>query len=113
MIERESAADIEAQAVRWVVRADQGELTGADRTELDAWLAGDPRRQGAYVRAEAAWVMLDRAKALNGVPVETPSADRRTRGTARFAGGWARRRRPARRSWSCLAAVGPLRHGGG
>jgi transmembrane sensor len=42
MIERESAADIEAQAVRWVVRADQGELTGVDRTVLEAWLAGDP-----------------------------------------------------------------------
>lgn len=77
MIERESAADIEAQAVRWVVRADQGELTGADRAELETWLAGDPRRRGAHARAEAAWVMLDRAQALNGAPVETVSAARR------------------------------------
>ncbi|WP_165186518.1 FecR family protein [Caulobacter soli] len=81
MIERESAADIEAQAVRWVVRADQGEVTEAERTELDAWLAGDPRRQGAYVRAEAAWTMLDRARALNGDPatptVSTRRPDRR------------------------------------
>jgi transmembrane sensor len=80
MIERENAADIEAQAVRWVVRADQGELTGADRAERDAWLASDPRRQGAYVRAEAAWTMLDRAKALNGGSVESVSPDRRNVG---------------------------------
>jgi transmembrane sensor len=79
MIERESAADIDAKAVRWVVRADQGELTGADRTELDAWLAGDPRRLGAYARAEAAWVMLDRAKALGGAPVAEPSSSSRGR----------------------------------
>jgi transmembrane sensor len=79
MIERESAADIEAKAVRWVVRADQGELTGADRTELDAWLAGDPRRLGAYARAEAAWVMLDRAKALGGAPMVEPSSSGRGR----------------------------------
>src|SRR3954469_13427220 len=76
MIERESAADIEAQAVRWVVRADQGELTGADRTQLEAWLAGDARRLGAHARAEAAWVMLDRAQALNGVPAEAASPER-------------------------------------
>ncbi|MBO9560425.1 MAG: FecR domain-containing protein [Caulobacter sp.] len=72
MIERESAADIEARAVRWVVRADQGLLTAAERAELDAWLAGDPRRAGAHARAEAAWVMLDRAKALSG-PSPSPA----------------------------------------
>jgi transmembrane sensor len=77
MVERESAADIEAQAARWVVRADQGELTGADRIELDAWLARDSRRRGAYARAEAAWVMLSRAKALNGISPETSSPGRR------------------------------------
>jgi len=76
MIERESAADIEAQAVRWVVRADQGELTRVDEIALDAWLAGDPRRQGAYARAQAAWVMLDRARALGGAAAEEPSSNR-------------------------------------
>jgi transmembrane sensor len=72
MIERESAADIEAQAARWVVRADQGEVTGAKKTELEAWLAGDPRRAGAFARAEAAWVMLDRAQVLNGEAASAP-----------------------------------------
>jgi len=77
MIERESAADIEAQAVRWVVRADQAELSPEDRTELHAWLAGDPRRRGAHARAEAAWVMLDRAKALSGGPLSAPDVRRK------------------------------------
>ncbi len=61
MTERESAADIEAAAARWVVRADRGDL---DPAELEAWLAGDTRRQGAFVRAQAAWGLLDRGRAL-------------------------------------------------
>ncbi len=87
MIERESAADIEAQAVRWVVRADQGELTSADRDELNAWLACDPRRQGAYARAEAAWVMLDRARALGGAPAEPARPERGRLGRRRLLAG--------------------------
>ncbi|AYV47724.1 iron dicitrate transport regulator FecR [Caulobacter flavus] len=63
MTERESAADIEAAAARWVVRADRGDL---DPAELDVWLAADTRRQGAYVRAQAAWGLLDRGRVLGG-----------------------------------------------
>ncbi|PXA94630.1 iron dicitrate transport regulator FecR, partial [Caulobacter sp. D5] len=55
MTERESAADIEARAARWVVRVDQGELPAEEAAELEAWLAGDPRRRGAFVRAQAGW----------------------------------------------------------
>jgi len=66
MVERESAADIEADAARWVVRVDRdGE---AVRSDLDAWLAGDRRRVGAYARAEAGWTRLDRGRALGGQP---------------------------------------------
>jgi len=64
MIDRESAADIEAQAARWVVRADQGDLSGETQTELEAWLAADSRRRGAFARAEAAWSLMDRARAF-------------------------------------------------
>jgi transmembrane sensor len=71
MTARESAADIEAAAARWVVRADRGDL---DPAELEAWLAGDTRRQGAFVRAQAAWGLLDRGRAL-GVE-ETPQRQR-------------------------------------
>jgi transmembrane sensor len=61
MTERESAADIEAAAARWVVRADRGDL---DPGELEAWLGADTRRQGAFVRAKAAWGLLDRGRVL-------------------------------------------------
>lgn len=59
-----SAAETDRIAAEWVVREDRRELTPAERAELDAWLQSDPRRQGAYVRAHAAWSMLDRGRAL-------------------------------------------------
>jgi transmembrane sensor len=68
MVERESAADIEADAARWVVRVDRDPGV---RAELEAWLAGDRRRMGAYVRAEAGWKHLDRASVL---AVKAPQA---------------------------------------
>ncbi|WP_454718914.1 FecR family protein [Caulobacter segnis] len=68
MVERESAADIEADAARWVVRVDRDPGV---RAELEAWLAGDRRRMGAYARAEAGWQHLDRASVL---AVEAPEA---------------------------------------
>lgn len=77
MTERESAADIEAAAARWVVRADREDL---DQAELEAWLAGDTRRQGAFVRAQAAWGLLDRGRALGGEEAADktkPRVDRR------------------------------------
>jgi len=69
MVERESAADIEADAARWVVRVDRDGDEPGVRAELEAWLAGDRRRMGAYVRAEAGWKHLDRASVL---AVEAP-----------------------------------------
>lgn len=74
MTERESAADIEAAAARWVVRADRGDL---DAAELEAWLAGDTRRQGALVRAQAAWGLLDRGRALEVEEEPRRRVDRR------------------------------------
>lgn len=71
MIDRESAADIEAQAARWVVRADQGDLSGQTQAELEDWLAADPRRRGAFARAEAAWSLMDRARAFGAESVKS------------------------------------------
>jgi transmembrane sensor len=74
MVERESAADIEADAARWVVRVDRdGEDPGV-RAELEAWLAGDRRRVGAYARAEAGWTRLDRASVLGRDEPARPSS---------------------------------------
>ncbi len=39
-------------------------MTPLRASELEAWLAGDDRRRGAYFRAKAAWSMLDRATVL-------------------------------------------------
>src|SRR5258705_423402 len=57
---------ISEQAARWAVRADAGPLGPDEQQELDAWLNADPRHRGAYVRARAQWVDLDRLAALHG-----------------------------------------------
>jgi transmembrane sensor len=79
MTERESAADIEAQAARWVVRVDRDDLTSAARVELESWLAGDSRRRGAYARAQAGWTVLDRGRALHARPPARRDAGLATR----------------------------------
>jgi len=88
------AGSINSLAQRWVVREDAGPLPDAEAAELEAWLEADPRHLGAYVRAQAAWTLLDRARAL-------PGEDRR--------------RAHARRLWaaSALAATVALVVGGG
>ncbi len=57
---------ISEQAARWAVRADAGPLGPDEQQELDAWLNADPRHRGAYVRARAHWVDLDRLAAIHG-----------------------------------------------
>lgn len=58
---RQSASHIEDDAARWVMRLDREGRAALD-DELQAWLAGDPRRAGALLQAEAAWSLLDRAR---------------------------------------------------
>jgi transmembrane sensor len=80
-----AAPTIEEQAAAWAVRLDRGQLTPAQRRELDAWLAADARHQGAFVRARAQWSDLERVAALapGGLDLEpharapAPSATRR------------------------------------
>jgi transmembrane sensor len=57
---REAPAQIEEQAARWVMRIDREGRSPALIADLDHWLAGDSRRAGALLQAEAAWLMLDR-----------------------------------------------------
>src|SRR3546814_188841 len=64
MGEREAAQAISERAAAWVARMTRGGTAPAVRAELNAWLAGDDRRRGAYFRAKAAWNMLDRATVL-------------------------------------------------
>jgi transmembrane sensor len=66
MSERESATRIDEVAADWVARCDADALDAEGRARLEAWLAGDPRRRGAFLRAQAAWAFLDRGQALAG-----------------------------------------------
>ena len=64
MRERESSAEIDAAAAEWAVRVDHAPLADAERAELEAWLAGDIRRRGAFVRAKAVLLQARRTRAL-------------------------------------------------
>lgn len=55
--------DIDDIAAEWAVRRAEG-LSSGDRRKLDAWLERDSRHLGAFVRAEAVWLDLDRIAAL-------------------------------------------------
>ena len=54
-------------AERWAIRLDARTLTSDEEAELSAWLAEDPRREGALLRAQAMLSYLDRGRALGGV----------------------------------------------
>ncbi len=59
--------------MRWVWRLDCEGRTPALQAELDGWLAGDVRRRGALLQAEATWLLLDRGSQLPPVEAPTPA----------------------------------------
>jgi transmembrane sensor len=83
--ERESSQTIEAAAADWAARADRGPLSAQDQARLDDWLAGDPRRFGAYARLMALNLHSERARALGAdydgrslaAPAARPGSSRR------------------------------------
>lgn len=54
---------IDEAAAQWVARlnSDDSDVT---RKAFEVWHEADPRHQGAFLRAEAAWVRLDRAQVM-------------------------------------------------
>lgn len=78
-----SASEIDDEAAAWAVRIDARGLDMESDPELNAWLAGDPRRSGALLRAQAAISFLDRGRALAGDARLDPSA--KTSGASRRA----------------------------
>jgi transmembrane sensor len=57
---KQTAQEVDDDAAGWAMRlGDGGAVPG-----LENWLAGDPRRSGALLRAQAALSLLDRARAL-------------------------------------------------
>ena len=55
---------IDDQAAEWVSRRYGGTLDAAAEAEFQRWHDGDTRHAGAYLRAEALWVMLDRTSVM-------------------------------------------------
>ncbi|MBO9546323.1 FecR domain-containing protein [Caulobacter sp.] len=76
-----SASEIDEEAADWAARVDAHGLDVEHDPELQAWLRGDARRAGAFLRAQAAISFLDRGRALASVtpPVETIVAERPNR----------------------------------
>jgi transmembrane sensor len=72
---RDSSADIDATAAAWAARVDRGPLSDEDQAALEAWAAQDPRRAGAYAKALAVNVHLDRAAGLGAdfIPAAHPA----------------------------------------
>ena len=93
---------IDELAARWVVRVDVDNLSTDEQRELDVWLGADTRHRGAYVRARAQWIDLDRLAALYG-PVH---AQRRSppRESQSVASSFTRRRLLA----AAVAGIGAL-----
>jgi transmembrane sensor len=58
---RQSASEIANEAALWVARVESDSFTQAEQAELEEWLAGDPRRRGAFLQAHAAWISIDQS----------------------------------------------------
>lgn len=61
---RETAREVDEAAAQWVARIDRAPLSPTDEEQLEAWLDGDTRRRGAFMRLRAVALHSERAKAL-------------------------------------------------
>src|SRR5690349_3417261 len=109
MSERETAEAINEQAMRWVARLDREGPDAGLQVELDTWLAGDPRREGAFLRAEAAWGMLDRAGVLTPEVEDEPVAEPPTRRRMLLGGGLAAAMAATAGGWLTLRTLRTVR----
>lgn len=64
MSERETSKAIDDDAADWAAKVDRGPLAQEASRALDAWLASDSRRLGAFARARAIAIHSERARAL-------------------------------------------------
>jgi transmembrane sensor len=64
MTERETSRYIDETAADWRARLDRGPLSEKDASAFDAWLSGDPRRRGAFLRVDALSMLSESARAL-------------------------------------------------
>jgi transmembrane sensor len=77
--------DIDDIAAQWVLRQDRGEMSPEEQRELDAWLQSNSLHLGAFVRAQAIWVDLDRVAALNAGRAAADERGEKRRSLARVA----------------------------
>lgn len=82
MTRRETSEEIDQAAADWAARLDGEPLSSDEKLSLEAWVAADPRRQGALARAMAILTHFDRAKALG--PQFDAKAQRRARAPSRL-----------------------------
>ncbi len=64
MSQRKASRSVDDAAAQWAARVDRGDLSAEDEHALEAWLARDPRHLGAFAKARAVAVHLERARAL-------------------------------------------------
>jgi len=84
---------IDSEAAEWAVRSQGRTLGAAEQAELDQWLEASPRNRGAFLRASAAWVDLDRLAAMAGSRALLDIEERQP---------------PRRRYWAVAASVAVL-----
>jgi len=75
MGKRETANEIDEAAYRWVARLDGAGNDPELLSDLNSWLAENTRHEGAYLRAQALWLKLDRAAQAEAVAA--PKVSRR------------------------------------
>src|SRR3546814_3566440 len=80
-----NGADIDAKAAAWAVRSAERPLGDLAQQHLDAWLEADSRHLGAYARAQALWLDMDRVAALDGGTRRDYTAPVRQRPWRRYA----------------------------
>jgi len=79
--------EINQEAAEWAAKVDRG-LSTDEQSALDAWLAGNSRRVGAYARMRAIALQTERVAALG--PVHDPAVETESRPSRRkflFTGG--------------------------
>ena len=87
---RRDPDSINAAAAEWIARLDRGQLCPEAQVELEEWLSADRRHEGAFLRAQSAWTMIDRAAIPFDRPddaIDSPIRRRTTRRAFVYGGG--------------------------
>lgn len=77
---------IDEQASEWIVLFDERELTDSEQSELEVWLAADPRHRETWTELSRTWTTLPVLQVGDVAPVAVPPPAPTSR--------WSRMRRP-------------------